>query len=77
MKSMIELLRDKLPAFWADEDGQATAEYILMLSFAISMAVLVMQQLVAPAFQKLSNFLTTSITNQLIRSDLHTFNMGQ
>lgn len=39
--------------FFSEEEAQVTVEYVLLLAVAVVFVVLVMRQLVIPAFQKL------------------------
>ncbi len=62
-----------LRAFLQDEEGQATTEYILMLSIITSMLVLLVKKLITPMFTKMTASLTSRIEKEFLGADLHVF----
>jgi hypothetical protein len=64
---------DRILDLYQDEKGQATLEYVLLLSIAVSSFMIVLKQFLQPAFAKLSQSLTSLIEKQLLGADLHTF----
>jgi Flp pilus assembly pilin Flp len=65
-----------LQTFWQDEQGQATTEYILMLSMLIAL-FLSFKKIMSKALQKLTKNLTDSLQNQFLKADLHHFRIGR
>lgn len=57
--------------FLKDDEGQATTEYILILSVTVILAVGVMKKFVGPVFAKLSSTLTANIDKQLFGANMH------
>ncbi len=55
----------------ARERGQATLEYVLMLTLALSMAILVMKNLIRPAVARLNQVVVGAFNNALFQGDLH------
>ncbi len=74
---MIRGIRQKCLNFLRDEEGQATTEYILMLSIAVMMAVMVMKKLIGPVYAKLAGAVSNSLQNKLFNTNLHVFKIGQ
>jgi Flp pilus assembly pilin Flp len=57
-----------------NEQGQATTEYILVLAVAISLFMIVFNQLLKPFFTQIKTQLTQSFQNRLFSSgNLHHF----
>lgn len=55
------------------QSGQATIEYILMLSIMVFITVMVMKTLIVPTFDKLNKFVINGVENRLVKMDLHKF----
>jgi hypothetical protein len=63
----------ELKKWLQDENGQATTEYILMVTTSIMAAVLVSRKLIGPYYERLNAMVVKSIENQLFNTDLHVF----
>lgn len=61
-----------LNRFFAEQDAQATTEYILMLSIIVSIFVVVFRVWVRPNLQKLADRISAMIEDKLTKTDLHT-----
>ena len=61
-----------LNRFFAEQDAQATTEYILMLSIIVSIFVVVFRVWVRPNLQKLADRISAMIEDKLTKADLHT-----
>jgi len=53
-----------MTAFFADEDAQATTEYVLILAVLVTLAILVTRDLIRPVFAHFSENLTRIINEQ-------------
>ena len=65
----------KKSKFLDDSSGQATVEYILILSVTVMLAVVVMRQFVGPVFKKASARLNASIDNALFGANMHYYRL--
>ena len=63
-------------AFWRDERGQATTEYILILFAAVSAFIIVAKAL-RPLYLKLAEFLSRQLDNFFSRFDMHRLSIGR
>ncbi len=54
--------------FLADEDAQATTEYVLILAVLVSLAILVVRDLIRPALARLTDSISKMINEQLFNS---------
>jgi Flp pilus assembly pilin Flp len=54
--------------FFADEDGQATTEYILILAVLISLAILLIRDLIRPIMARFTDDLSKIITERLFKN---------
>jgi Flp pilus assembly pilin Flp len=61
----------------ADEDAQATTEYLLMLTMVLVMVVAVVKNLIGPVLSRMGDVVSRSIQNQLFGANLHTFRVGR
>ncbi len=59
--------------FLNDESGQATTEYILMLSIMAGFAVMIIKNFIQPTYQKLSARMSSLIEQKFLGMDMHTF----
>lgn len=60
--------------FLKDERAQATTEYILMLSFAVMLVMMVITRLLRPGFARLTENLSNTFEKRLFRSGaMHQF----
>ena len=59
----------------SDSSGQATVEYILILSVTVVLALIVMRQFVGPVFKKASARLNASIDNALFGANMHYYRL--
>jgi len=53
--------------FFADEEAQATTEYILILAVLVSLAILLVRDLIRPILAQFTDNLSTIITEQLFK----------
>ncbi len=60
-----------LSRFLSDDQGQATVEYILILSVTVIVAVGVMKKFIVPAFAKMQAALSNNIDKQLFGANMH------
>jgi Flp pilus assembly pilin Flp len=67
----------KLKRLFADTDGQASIEYVLMLAIAVSLAVLVMRKLLKPLFGKLNEVLAKRMEGMLSSGNLHQIKLSR
>jgi hypothetical protein len=56
-----------------DEGGQATTEYLLLLSITVSLLMTVIKVFIKPTFTKLMSAVENNIQNKLFGADLYTF----
>lgn len=71
-------LHPRLDRFLRDERGQATAEYILILSVALALMAIVIKRLIKPAYEKLRTFLVARLETALFgKGDFHKFPVGR
>ncbi|OFZ20566.1 MAG: hypothetical protein A2X94_11115 [Bdellovibrionales bacterium GWB1_55_8] len=57
---------------WADESGQATTEYILMVALAVTLALMVIREFIKPVLERM----TSSLVEKMERGffgNLHHF----
>jgi len=59
-----------------DCSGQATTEYILLLTVIVGF-VMLLAKFLKPLFRSLGQRFTTAITHQLFSGDLSTFSLGK
>jgi Flp pilus assembly pilin Flp len=69
MKSWIGLYRD--------EDGQASAEYILMLALGVAMAITVARKLVKPMMERLAEAYSARVSELFSKASLHSLKIGR
>jgi Flp pilus assembly pilin Flp len=69
MRKLINLIH----AIRKDEEGQASTEYVLMLSIVVSLTLFVVKNFIKPTFEKLSRVLSNTLQNQLFGANLHVF----
>lgn len=72
MREKRKSARKHLNRFFAEQDAQATTEYILMLSIIVSIFVVVFRVWVRPNLQKLADRISAMIEDKLTKADLHT-----
>ena len=60
----------------SDQKGQATTEYILMLTVMVGLTVLVMKKAIGPVFTMLGTAVNSTVQKRLMAADLHSFPMG-
>lgn len=61
----------------AEESGQATTEYILMLAMMVSLAVMVINKVIRPVIQQLGETLFAQIQAKLFRPGaMHRFRVS-
>jgi len=66
-------MKGRLQAFLRDEGGQATIEYLLILSIVATFLLMAVTKLIRPAFSKLNSYITNSIEKKFFGGDLHHF----
>jgi hypothetical protein len=71
------LLRCIFRRFWFDESAQASAEYILMLTIALSVTTLFFKKFLQPGLARLRDFAVKRIETSLINADLHQIRLGR
>jgi hypothetical protein len=73
MREKRKNLKKHLNRFFAEQDAQATTEYILMLSIIVSIFFVIFKAWVRPNLKKLADRVSTMIEDRFIKADLHTF----
>lgn len=56
-----------------DEEGQATTEYVMMLSIVTIFLVMTIKNLIQPLFAQLNQYISNSIGTRFFGSNLHYF----
>lgn len=55
--------------FFADETAQATTEYILILAVLVSLAILLIRDLIRPILTQFNDSLSKAITEKLFKDE--------
>jgi Flp pilus assembly pilin Flp len=66
-----------LRACFEDESGQASVEYMLMLSIAMAMAISVVKKFIQPYLAKMADTFSTQMQNALFnKANMHSLRIG-
>lgn len=60
-----------------DAQGQATVEYILMLSVSVTIALIVIKNFISPVYTEVASRVAQSVENRLSGANLYHFRVGK
>jgi Flp pilus assembly pilin Flp len=67
-----------MTSLWRDERGQASVEYMLMISITLAMTISVIKKFVQPILAEFANTYATKMQNALFnKANMHTLRIGR
>lgn len=60
-----------------DEDGQASAEYILMLAVGVAMAITLVRKFIRPILARLAEAYSAQLSTLFSKANMHSLKVGR
>lgn len=70
-------VRAEIRRFRGDESGQASVEYILMLSVGLAMAITLVRKFIRPVLARLAEAFSAQLAALFSKANLHTLKIGR